>query len=73
MVIVMEVRRAGAGGDEQAGPVVKRGSIQLHAADVVARKGPVSCSCSFPDALDGGCTSHLSRSLETTYIKNIQA
>lgn len=68
VVIMMEVHGAGprAGGDggsgEQAGPGVKR-ARQLHATGVVVRKRAVSSASSFPDALDGLCTGHLSRSL----------
>lgn len=57
-----------AGGDcgsgEQAGPRVER-ARQLHAARV-GRKRDVSSSSSVPDALDGLCTGHLSRSLNHT-------
>lgn len=49
------------GRGEQAGPRVEM-LRQLHAAGVVARKGSVSSS-SFPNALDGLCTGHLSSSL----------
>lgn len=71
-MIMMEVHGADAspkaggdcGGGEQAGPCVKW-ARQLHAAGV-ASKGDVSSSSSVPDALDGLCTGHLSRSLNHT-------
>lgn len=71
MVVMVEVysttaspRAGGDGGSgEQAGPVVER-ARQLHAAGVVARERTISStSSSFPNALDGLCTGHLSSSL----------
>lgn len=59
-------RASGDGGSgEQAVPVVKR-VRQLHVAGAVVRKRAVSSSSSFPNALDGLCTGHLSRSLDCT-------
>lgn len=74
VVVVVEVhgtvasaRASGDGGSgDQAGPGVE-GARQLHAAGVVARKRAVSSSSSLPGALDGLCTSHLSRSLYHTW------
>lgn len=72
VVTETEVRGASAGGAGgggagghagHAGPAAA-GGAQLHAAGVVAGQRPTSCSCSFPDALHGHCTGHLSGGLE---------
>lgn len=55
----------GGGGGEQTGPGVE-GARELHAAGVVAWKGAISPSSSFPYALDGLCKGHISSRLNHT-------
>lgn len=58
----------GGGGGEQTGPGVE-GARELHAAGVVAWKGAISPSSSFPYALDGLCKGHISSRLVRVTIR----
>lgn len=66
MSVMVEENATGATGDGgQAGPGVE-GARQLHSAGAVAETRAVSSASSFPDALNGLCTGHLSGSLNHT-------